>query len=139
MHDRWNEFGLLEHIGNKNVSVIMLGAREGVQHGSYAFLAKPLEKVALLDKLTMLIQHRQSELHDHKENTAMRKEIEMLHERTLHTPVQIVVDSFADLLSAPGLTPELRVKVESLRNLIVQNQTYIALRCRDSQRQILIP
>jgi high affinity cGMP-specific 3',5'-cyclic phosphodiesterase 9 len=121
MHQKWNEIGLKDHIQKKNVSVIMIGASEGVEHGSYAFIAKPLVKEVLLQRVEMLIHHREAEVDDRKDNVAMRKEIAKLSERVLHTPVQIIVDSIAELLEASELSVGLRKKIESLRGLIVQN------------------
>ncbi len=50
---------------------------------------------------------------------AMTKEADI--ERTIHTPVQIVVDSIATLLGKSNLDPNVRADAESLRNIIVQN------------------
>jgi hypothetical protein len=121
MCQNWNEIGLKNHIQQKNLSVIMIGALEGVEHGSYALIAKPLVKEVLLQKVEMLIHHRQTELDDRNDNVAMRKEIAKLSKRVLHTPVQIIIDSIAELLEASELRDGLRAKVESLRSLIVLN------------------
>jgi FixJ family two-component response regulator len=117
MHHNWNKIGLKK----KNLSVIMIGAFDGVEHGSYALIAKPLVKEVLLQKVEMLIHHRQTEADDRNDNVAMRKEIVKLSERVLHTPVQVVIDSIAELLEASELRDGLRAKVESLRSLIVLN------------------
>ncbi len=96
----------------------------GVQHISYDFITKPLVVEVLLQKINTLVQHRKLELQvesDRASKAAMRKAIEVLSERALHTPVQIVIDTITALLAKPNLTADLRADVESLRSLIVHN------------------
>lgn len=97
---------------------------ESVRHGSYDFIAKPLGKDVLLQKVMMAVQHRmldQQVESDRKAKAVMRRAIGELSERSLHTPVQLVVDSVSALFAKANLPPDVRAEVECLRNLIVQN------------------
>lgn len=112
----------------KDLRVIMMSrddaGSECVKHGSYDFIGKPLGKDVLLHKINMAIQHRNSDWQvesDRKAKAVMRKAIGELSERSLNTPVQLVVESISVLHGKPNLPPEVRAEVECLRNLIVQN------------------
>lgn len=112
----------------KDIRVIMMSGQdagsESVKHGSYDFIAKPLGKDVLLHKINKAIQHRKSDQQvesDRKAKAVMRKAIGELSARSLHTPVQLVVESISALHEKPNLPPEVRAEVECLRNLIVQN------------------
>jgi hypothetical protein len=115
------EVGKMEDLCKQNVSVIMLGASEGAEHGSYAFVARPLVKKVLLCKVDMLEHQRQTELHYRKENAVLRKQIDALSGRFFRTPMDIIVNSIKEILAAPGLAEDLRPKIETLGNLITQN------------------
>lgn len=124
--------GLLNRVTTleKDIVSIIMTSEQGADiasismHGSYDLIAKPLVKPVLLKKLDMLIQHRQFEQQaetDRNEKVALKKEIGELAEQILRIPAQCVIDLIVALLGTPKLTPELRAKVESLRDLIVQH------------------
>ncbi len=115
-------------LGKRPISVVMMSGydvgSQSVKHGAYDFIAKPLVKDVLLQKIDMLVQHRKSEQHvesDRKTKASMRRAIGDLSERALHTPVQVVIESIAAVLERADMTPELRADIEALRKLIVQN------------------
>ena len=83
----------------RDINVIVMSgegsqiASKSVRHGSYDFIAKPLVKEVLLQKIEMLLQHRKSELQvesDREAKAAMMKAIDELSGRALHTPVQVL-------------------------------------------------
>lgn len=132
MPGRFDGMELLDRIValERDVDVIVMSgqgdqiASRSVKHGSYDFIAKPLVKDLLVQKIDNMVQHRKLELQvesDRQAKAAMMKAIDELSERALHTPVQVVAESVGALLKKSDLTPDLRADVEALRKLIVQS------------------